>query len=482
MPPRKEISEITETDPAAIQAIIDKERASELTRRLKKAKTQRRARPKSIEEDYTNSTIELCKTRLTELELGGTKATLEVQTVSRLTSPSVDLPSIVMEAHQPILPADDTSIPPTHASTEAENTVNSNFEDAVGEADDAYQPSPTHSARVIHNENDPSAVNAASESDNPLTKEDPLGLDSTSDCNKPFTARSASPTEDPQVTPTCPKRKGKVPLLHPSLRPGTLTQEQLQLLRDKMMELERWILEMANLWNVSPITITTNMGIDNRERRATNFWNVFQAVFWHRVIEANEALAVDGEDPPKLDTEEVHRKCREEYIRVREINEDASTEEVVMQENKKAEIMVAYQALQQPDVLEYHEGSTASLMKQARKEFTLRAGWFASRGVLLGGFGVSTDPRDPVSHTLHFVFAGSDIARQFFEEKETNMGEFLYDFETYCAQGEMKERRRKADLDPDSLRQFGGHKKADDVRKQNSALLRQTWRRYSMFV
>ncbi|KIJ45364.1 hypothetical protein M422DRAFT_251137 [Sphaerobolus stellatus SS14] len=106
-----------------------------------------------------------------------------------------------------------------------------------------------------------------------------------------------------------------------------------------------------------------------------------------------------------------------------------------------------------------------------------KAAWFAARGDLLRGFGASGDPRDPVSHTLNFMFAGSDIVRKFLEEDETNMAEFLYDFQTYCRQGLLKEHRHKGKINPGTIRDYGGKKKKpDDIRKENSVLLRLLWK------
>jgi len=57
-----------------------------------------------------------------------------------------------------------------------------------------------------------------------------------------------------------------------------------------MVRIDTWIAEKSKLWNVSPITITLNMGLDTQGRRSPNFWNIFQAVFWDRALTAQEKL------------------------------------------------------------------------------------------------------------------------------------------------------------------------------------------------
>jgi len=65
-------------------------------------------------------------------------------------------------------------------------------------------------------------------------------------------------------------------------RPGTLTKVQLKELNVKQAEIDQYVRAKVLDWGVSAATICGNMGMDNRERRATSFWNKFQAVFWQR--------------------------------------------------------------------------------------------------------------------------------------------------------------------------------------------------------
>lgn len=73
-----------------------------------------------------------------------------------------------------------------------------------------------------------------------------------------------------------------------TLRSGPLSNEQMLTCRAKIEELHAWIANIADTWGVSAVTITTNMGLDARGRRARNFWNAFQAVFWARTAEEIE--------------------------------------------------------------------------------------------------------------------------------------------------------------------------------------------------
>ncbi|KIJ32573.1 hypothetical protein M422DRAFT_52803 [Sphaerobolus stellatus SS14] len=117
-------------------------------------------------------------------------------------------------------------------------------------------------------------------------------------------------------------------------------------------------------------------------------------------------------------------------------------------------------------------------MRQARKELSMRAQWFALRGVTIAGFAVSTDYLDPLSHTLNFTFAGNDTARRFFDDEELNMTQIIYDFETFCRDGELKERWKGGhDTDPLTALRNAMETKSGDKRKSAiSEMLRRIWK------
>jgi len=65
----------------------------------------------------------------------------------------------------------------------------------------------------------------------------------------------------------------------------------MAILGDKHNEIQEWIALTSKEWNVSPLTITTNMGMDTRESRAACFWNKYQSVFWSNKDEKVKELA-----------------------------------------------------------------------------------------------------------------------------------------------------------------------------------------------
>jgi len=79
----------------------------------------------------------------------------------------------------------------------------------------------------------------------------------------------------------------------------------LHILRAKQQEFDDFVRSIAREWHVNTITITGNMGMDNREKQATSFWNKFQSVFWERIHTGKDAGPVkpgveggDGEQLP----------------------------------------------------------------------------------------------------------------------------------------------------------------------------------------
>ncbi|KIJ39626.1 hypothetical protein M422DRAFT_257456 [Sphaerobolus stellatus SS14] len=466
MPPHKPKKVMTETDPVKIQESIDAELRADLTRRIAKARRKKTTKPTDIDCSYVNLTIEVCRHRLEQLGALGAIEAASVMVSSHSAIPGTDVPSITVKKCEDA-PVHDSPKPEEADDTDIAEEDAPSMNNAIrlaGLAELLFLPSPTRSPSPGQ---DPASPALPQDQTNTLDEfrfnsgNDPapasnitsetvgLTLDST-------LAQHVLPSAATEAPLTAQAKDKKKACKGP--RPGPLSQEQLQELHDKMAEINAWILEKSSSWDVSTVTITTNMGIDNRERRARNFWNAFQTVFWDREIHANDALAEEGQELPEIDAEEVVKRCAAEYQVFRKLPDDATEEYIEAMKVKKAKILAQYEAMQEPNEAEYREGSTSQLMKQARKEFTLRANWYAARGVLIAGFAVSTDPCDALSHTLHFIFGGSDIAHRFFEEGEINVAELLYYFETFCASGEMKECIRKADLNP-----------------ANSALLRTLW-------
>ena len=64
-------------------------------------------------------------------------------------------------------------------------------------------------------------------------------------------------------------------------RPGPLTKVEMAELAAKQEEFDKWVADTVRRMRVSRRTITVNMGIDNREQRATFTWNKFQVLYWY---------------------------------------------------------------------------------------------------------------------------------------------------------------------------------------------------------
>ncbi|KIJ37662.1 hypothetical protein M422DRAFT_259760 [Sphaerobolus stellatus SS14] len=288
-------------------------------------------------------------------------------------------------------------------------------------------------------------------------------------------------------------------------RPGALSKDQLTELRDKGLELEAWIEAKAREFGITPLTIYINMGLDDREKRVTSFWNKFQNVFWNRVhepdllkdsdhkkdgggdegstgevaatlnwakkledIETNE----DGILPPPV-VEYLQALCSEEYTRLTKPAEDLPQEEkdTIAREIKLIESI--YNEMHDPDQVSYREGNTLKLMRTARKEFTTRALYYSARGIVIAGWVVSTDPIDATASAANFMFAGSDSARAYFDEHAVNIRATMRDFETFCRFRDLETRERK----------IAGHRQLylthrgnnDRRRKECSRLLKELW-------
>jgi len=109
----------------------------------------------------------------------------------------------------------------------------------------------------------------------PISSKPALPLSLPQNVATPLSAHSTTVPTEPVTD------EKSTPVVDKPTRPGPLNKEQIQILRAKYTELEAWIAQMALKWNVNPLTITTNMGIDNWECRQKNFWNIFQTVWWH---------------------------------------------------------------------------------------------------------------------------------------------------------------------------------------------------------
>ena len=74
-----------------------------------------------------------------------------------------------------------------------------------------------------------------------------------------------------------------------------------------------------------------------------------------------------------MDIDALHKQCRAEYqeLRAFDDNDNIREEELEHLKQRKEEIITAYEEIQGEEDLEYKEGSTAALMKRARKEFTM---------------------------------------------------------------------------------------------------------------
>ncbi|KIJ32567.1 hypothetical protein M422DRAFT_265584 [Sphaerobolus stellatus SS14] len=269
---------------------------------------------------------------------------------------------------------------------------------------------------------------------------------------------------------------------HPACRPGALTKEQLRMLRDKHTELDAWVESRARDWRVTPITIYVNMGLDNREKRATSFWNKFQSVFWHHVHNPKEGepllLPKDFDDSdgiiPRPLLLQLQEKCSSEYTRLTKYSEEEITSEekdILLAERK--EICDTYDDLHDPNEVAYKEGNTQKLMRQARKEFTSRALYYSTRGVGVAGWVVSLDPIDATASASNFMFAGSDAARNWFDTHAINMRKTMRDFETSVRYMELQDAERHSA----GLRHiYLAHCNSNDRRqKEISRFLKEKW-------
>ncbi|KIJ48907.1 hypothetical protein M422DRAFT_247277 [Sphaerobolus stellatus SS14] len=264
-------------------------------------------------------------------------------------------------------------------------------------------------------------------------------------------------------------------------RPGGLAKEEMRILREKHAELDAWVEEKAWEWHVNPISIYVNMGFDNRERRATSFWNKFQAVFWHRVHNPPEgeesplgdAMDSDGLVPKPL-LILLQEKCSKDYAHLsKEDDPNMSLEEKEAVTCEHQEIYDVYNDLHDPENVQYKEGDTQKLMRQARKEFTTRALFYSSRGVGVAGWVVSLDPVDATASAGNFMFAGNDGARKWFDTHAINMRKTMRDFETSVRYVQLQEaEHRMAGLRHIYLAHCNSN---DRRRKEISRMLKEIW-------
>ncbi|KIJ22969.1 hypothetical protein M422DRAFT_276542 [Sphaerobolus stellatus SS14] len=471
-----------------ILALINSEQEKDLQERRAIARQTKIRQPKHVDEKFSNEVIEACRLHLATLdckmEPGGSTSVATSDAGSIIVAPTVG-GAVTSPITSPSPPTNSTST--AELTTETSNIANilatrsdsplflpSLFEDAV----------PTMSPNISH---------IANEAHDPTYHATPGAIQTNLDAG-PHSGKAT-------ISPSCPEGFGRdsIAAADPASqegftathdgdaaipvkprggpRTGGLTKEQLIILRDKNGELEQWVSERALEWSVSTHTIVTNMGLDNRERRAMNFWNIFQSVWWNHAIMEHEAKYADAENTPKMDVESVSEACKQAYEALKPDRDDITEEEVEELQKQRQQIKDQYDQLQEEQEQQYCEGNTAKLMRQARKEFTMRSQWFALRGVLIGGFADSIDYLDPISHTLNFMFAGNDAARRFFDDEDMNMAQIIYDFETFCREGEISYRKeRKKDKDARAALRFAMEQKSGDKRKSAiSEMLRKIW-------
>ncbi|KIJ42043.1 hypothetical protein M422DRAFT_68066 [Sphaerobolus stellatus SS14] len=261
------------------------------------------------------------------------------------------------------------------------------------------------------------------------------------------------------------------------LRSGDLTHEQLAHVREMGERHAQDVVDLANKFGVGPYTITRNMGHDERERRATSFWNKFQLVFWrreHEVVETELARQEATQEPVtvKLNVEEAFKRCMDEY-RTLKIKKGMSDDELADILPRRKDYEDAYDLLNDPQKTVFQPGDTIRGLKQVRQILTSLAAWWAPRGIGIAGWAVSLDPVDPTASAANFTFAGDDAGREYFEEKDINMMLLLRDFETFCRFHHMEERDREA---ASKEHTYLASKDDSDRRKKTvSALLREIW-------
>ncbi|KIJ39700.1 hypothetical protein M422DRAFT_257524 [Sphaerobolus stellatus SS14] len=238
----------------------------------------------------------------------------------------------------------------------------------------------------------------------------------------------------------------------PEAHTGSLMKEQLLVLRDKNTEITGWITQKAIEWGVSTNSTMVNLGFDGREHCSLNFWNVFQTVFLHDKLEEMEN---EGKGDDENNTEVMQDECYEAYQALKLDKEEMTEEQLEEIKKKRDEITERYNELQEEEEIWFKEGNTAKLMRQARKELTSRA----------------------QCHRLNFTFVGSDHGRAFFEDDEINVGDLIYDFETYCREGELHDRRSKDkhNKPKDALHTAMTMKNGDKRKSAISEILQHIW-------
>ncbi|KIJ32646.1 hypothetical protein M422DRAFT_265531 [Sphaerobolus stellatus SS14] len=285
-----------------------------------------------------------------------------------------------------------------------------------------------------------------------------------------------------------------------SMRAGTIMKEQLVILREEQARRDKWDLDRAREWRLSPITIKVNMGSDNREQRVTSLWNMFQAVFWDEVSDEDWEITEREEEERKRGEKEnkgrekagepvedktlwpkgklatLREKCSVDYAPLKELitkPDSLTQEDRAACEVQKKRVEERYLEIHDPSKINVKEGDTQKLIRKARKEFTMRAGHFWPRGLAIMGVIVNVDPMDPVASASNVIFAGCDPARRYVDLQKGNMKLLLRDFETFCRSEEMDERKRRK-LSLDQL--YLAHKDHNGQRRAEIAsLLKEMW-------
>ncbi|KIJ30219.1 hypothetical protein M422DRAFT_268271 [Sphaerobolus stellatus SS14] len=458
---------------AQLHALIEQEHALELARAQEEACQGKRRKPTEVDANWTNDIVLACRARLASLE-AATAATLvpaKVPTTPPIVPPAVAAATPAASGSaNPLTIVSTPSTPPAAALTpSAPIAIGSTpSESPAGTVAAATAPAlgpPITPPPAVTPAITPAAVPTDS------TKQEESG---------PLKLFSDLPPEDKAVA-TQVQEVDDVTTQHPACRPGALTKEQLRILRAKHAEFDAWVDARAREWEVTPISIWVNMGMHDREKRATSFWNKFQSVFWHRIhnpSDGEKSAIVDDLDSdgliPKSLLVQLQDRCSREYARLSKYEEDdvsPEEKEAIIKERKN--ICDAYDDLHDPNEVQYKEGNTQKLMRQARKEFTSRSLYYSTRGVGVAGWVVSLDPVDATASSANFMFAGSDATRKWFDGHAINMRKTMRDFETSVRYVELQEAKRRA---AGMRHTYLAHCNSNDRRrKEISRMLKEMW-------
>jgi len=249
-----------QNDPDALRQRIELERKEELCKHQDTAHDRKQRQPKLLDPDFTNAVIDACRVKLRGLEESGQEKDpappLSPPPASGATTPLNDdlLPSIIVKPKFPLF-LEGGSLESSHSNVNQHACTLPSKPHSISRS---FSPSPAPNPPTPKsNLFAPNSLAAESISDLDVTKRQP-----------------------PQDLP----------------RPGPLNRDQLREIKLQLEMLEQWMMVKAEEWNVSLVTITTNMGLDNRESHAPNFWNIFQSVFWEHALRDHPEINNDQAD------------------------------------------------------------------------------------------------------------------------------------------------------------------------------------------